>query len=205
MSNKGAYDHLVKLMTLGDSGVGKSSILMRFVDDMFTPAFMSTIGIDYKIKTISHEGKKIKLQMWDTAGQERFRGITNAYYRGAMGIILVYDIGDEKSFRNIRTWLQTIEAHGADSVEKILLGNKIDMRKEDPGGEYVKFDKAQELAKTFNMEAFEVSAKTGEGINEAFDCIVRNIKKSLLVMDPLPTKTIIPTATPNDNKACCNK
>eukprot|EP01097_Dermamoeba_algensis_P006746 TRINITY_DN420_c0_g1_i4.p1 TRINITY_DN420_c0_g1~~TRINITY_DN420_c0_g1_i4.p1 ORF type:complete len:135 (-),score=16.19 TRINITY_DN420_c0_g1_i4:474-878(-) len=98
---KGAYDYLIKLLLIGDSGVGKSCLLLRFSDDSFTPSFITTIGIDFKIRTIELDGKKIKLQIWDTAGQERFRTITTAYYRGAMGILLVYDVTDEKSFGSI--------------------------------------------------------------------------------------------------------
>src|SRR5437870_1657260 len=98
----GTYDLLIKLLLIGDSGVGKSCLLLRFSDNTFTPSFMTTIGIDFKIKTIDIDGKRIKLQIWDTAGQERFRTITMGYYRGAMGVMLVYDSTDEQSFQNIR-------------------------------------------------------------------------------------------------------
>ena len=104
-----AYDYLFKLLLIGDSGVGKTCLLFRFAEDAFNPTFISTIGIDFKIRTIELDGKKVKLQIWDTAGQERFRTITTAYYRGAMGIMLVYDITDEKSFNNIKTWMRNIE------------------------------------------------------------------------------------------------
>lgn len=106
---------LIKLLLIGDSGVGKSCLLLRFSDDSFTPSFITTIGIDFKIRTITLDGKRIKLQIWDTAGQERFRTITTAYYRGAMGILLVYDVTDEKSFGNIRNWVKNIEQHASES------------------------------------------------------------------------------------------
>eukprot|EP00002_Diphylleia_rotans_P027354 TRINITY_DN5481_c0_g1_i2.p1 TRINITY_DN5481_c0_g1~~TRINITY_DN5481_c0_g1_i2.p1 ORF type:complete len:111 (+),score=18.16 TRINITY_DN5481_c0_g1_i2:82-414(+) len=96
-----SYDHLIKLLLIGDSGVGKSSLLMRFCEDTFSPNFITTIGIDFKIRNVDMDGKRIKLQIWDTAGQERFRTITTAYYRGAMGIMLVYDVSEEKSFSSI--------------------------------------------------------------------------------------------------------
>lgn len=95
------YDFLIKLLLIGDSGVGKSCCLLRFSEDSFTPSFITTIGIDFKIRTIELDGKKVKLQIWDTAGQERFRTITTAYYRGAMGILLVYDVTDERSFNSV--------------------------------------------------------------------------------------------------------
>ena len=124
---KKSYDLLFKLLLIGDSGVGKTCILFRFSDDAFNTTFISTIGIDFKIKTIELRGKKIKLQIWDTAGQERFHTITTSYYRGAMGIMLVYDIANAKSFDNIAKWLRTIQEHANTDVEKMILGNKCDM------------------------------------------------------------------------------
>uniref|UniRef100_A0A3B3R0D7 Ras-related protein Rab-13 n=1 Tax=Paramormyrops kingsleyae TaxID=1676925 RepID=A0A3B3R0D7_9TELE len=121
------YDYLFKLLLIGDSGVGKTCVLFRFSEDAFNSTFISTIGIDFKIRTIELDGKKIKLQIWDTAGQERFRTITTAYYRGAMGIMLVYDITNEKSFDNIKNWIRNIEEHASADVEKMVLGNKCDV------------------------------------------------------------------------------
>eukprot|EP01027_Heterolobosea_sp_BB2_P006112 GEZU01009267.1.p1 GENE.GEZU01009267.1~~GEZU01009267.1.p1 ORF type:complete len:171 (-),score=18.98 GEZU01009267.1:492-1004(-) len=121
------YDYLIKLLLIGDSGVGKSCLLLRFSDDSFTTSFITTIGIDFKIRTIELDGKRIKLQIWDTAGQERFRTITTAYYRGAMGILLTYDVTDEGSFANVRNWMKNIEQHATENVNKILLGNKCDL------------------------------------------------------------------------------
>jgi GTPase SAR1 family protein len=95
------YNLQIKLLLIGDSGVGKSCCLLRFSEDSFTPSFITTIGIDFKIRTIDLDGKRVKLQIWDTAGQERFRTITTAYYRGAMGILLVYDVTDERSFSSM--------------------------------------------------------------------------------------------------------
>ena len=99
--------------------MGKSCLLLRFSDDSFTTSFITTIGIDFKIKKLALDGKCCKLQIWDTAGQERFRTITNAYYRGAMGILLVYDVTDEGSFANIRNWMRNIEQNASDSVNKV--------------------------------------------------------------------------------------
>ncbi|XP_062998934.1 ras-related protein Rab-8B-like isoform X3 [Elgaria multicarinata webbii] len=121
------YDYLFKLLLIGDSGVGKTCLLFRFTEDDFNNTFISTIGIDFKIRTIELDGKKIKLQIWDTAGQERFRTITTAYYRGAMGIMLVYDITNEKSFDNIENWITNVKEHASSDVEGMILGNKCDM------------------------------------------------------------------------------
>ena len=102
-------DTKLKILLIGDSGAGKSSILQRFSDDCFAATFITTIGVDFRIKTIDIRGERIKLQIWDTAGQERFHTITTSYYRGAMGIMLVYDITNAKSFDNIAKWLRTIQ------------------------------------------------------------------------------------------------
>jgi len=103
------YDYLFKLLLIGDSGVGKSCLLLRFADDTYTESYISTIGVDFKIRTIQLDGKTIKLQIWDTAGQERFRTITSSYYRGAHGIIVVYDTTEAETFNNVKQWLHEID------------------------------------------------------------------------------------------------
>ncbi|CDS42331.1 ras protein rab 8b [Echinococcus multilocularis] len=154
------YDYLFKLLLIGDSGVGKTSLLFQFTEEQFNATFIATIGIDFKIRTIDVEGKKIKLQIWDTAGQERFRTITTAYYRGAMGIMLVYDITQYQSFRNIKQWLTNIDDHANSDVERMLLGNKCDMVSQ----RQVTKEEAQEFAKNHNIEFLETSAKEGENL-----------------------------------------
>merc|ERR1719375_307170 len=120
------YDHLFKLVLIGDSGVGKSCLLQRFADDAFTDSYITTIGVDFRFKTIPVDKKTIKLQIWDTAGQERFRTITSAYYRGADGIIMVYDTTDRESFDHIDSWVQEVDKYATDGTCKILVGNKCD-------------------------------------------------------------------------------
>eukprot|EP00343_Euplotes_focardii_P012513 CAMPEP_0205833658 /NCGR_PEP_ID=MMETSP0206-20130828/50164_1 /ASSEMBLY_ACC=CAM_ASM_000279 /TAXON_ID=36767 /ORGANISM="Euplotes focardii, Strain TN1" /LENGTH=234 /DNA_ID=CAMNT_0053140251 /DNA_START=25 /DNA_END=729 /DNA_ORIENTATION=+ len=209
MARNASYDFLIKLLLIGDSGVGKSCILLRFSDDSFTASFITTIGIDFKIKTIELDGKRIKLQIWDTAGQERFRTITTAYYRGAMGILLVYDVTDEQSFQNIRNWIRNIEQHAADNVDKVLVGNKCDMVSmkvvETARGQaieqhaadnvdkvlvgnkcdmvsmkVVETARGQALGEEYGIQFFETSAKSNINVTEAFTDIAKSIKKRLM-------------------------
>jgi Ras-related protein Rab-8A len=121
------YDYLIKLMLIGDSAVGKSSLLLRYSDDTFNLSEMSTNGIDFKLRTIDMDGKKIKLHLLDTAGRESFRTITSAHYRNAMGFLLVFDVTKEDSFKNITDWLRNIEKHTTGTTNKLLLGNKCDL------------------------------------------------------------------------------
>ncbi|CAH0384117.1 unnamed protein product [Bemisia tabaci] len=166
------YDYLFKLLLIGDSGVGKTCVLFRFSEDAFNSTFISTIGIDFKIRTIDMDGKKIKLQIWDTAGQERFRTITTAYYRGAMGIMLVYDITNEKSFDNIKNWIRNIEENASADVEKMLLGNKCEL--EDRRA--VSKERGEQLAIEYGIKFMEISAKNSINVEEAFFTLARDIR-----------------------------
>lgn len=167
------YDYLFKLLLIGDSGVGKTCLLFRFSDDAFNKNFIATIGIDFKVRTVDIEGRKIKLQIWDTAGQERFRTITTAYYRGAMGIFLVYDISDEKTFDNIKTWMRNIEDNAAPDVEKMILANKCDRENK----RQVSKEKGQSLAVRHGVKFYETSAQSGVNVEEAFMTMAADIKR----------------------------
>ncbi|VDP13986.1 unnamed protein product [Soboliphyme baturini] len=156
-------DYLFKLLLIGDSGVGKSCLLLRFADDTYTDSYISTIGVDFKIRTIELDGKTIKLQIWDTAGQERFRTITSSYYRGAHGIIVVYDITDEESFNNVKLWLQEIERYACENVNKLLVGNKCDMTQKRA----VEHDTAKEYADQLGIPFLETSAKNSTNVEQA--------------------------------------
>ncbi|KAK2854356.1 hypothetical protein Q5P01_007017 [Channa striata] len=169
------YDYLLKLLLIGDSGVGKTCLLFRFSEDAFNTTFISTIGIDFKIRTIELDGKKIKLQIWDTAGQERFRTITTAYYRGAMGIMLVYDITNEKSFDNIRNWIRNIEEHASSDVERMVLGNKCDINDK----RQVSKERGEKLAIDYGIKFLETSAKSSINVEEAFYTLARDIMSRL--------------------------
>lgn len=180
-SKRQDYDYLIKLLLIGDSGVGKSCLLLRFAEDSFTSSFITTIGIDFKIKKVLIDGKWVKLQIWDTAGQERFRTITSAYYRGAMGILLVYDVTDEASFTNIRNWMKNIEQHASDNVVKVLVGNKSDM---DESKRAVSYSRGQALADEFKLQFFETSAKNNINVDQVFQSIARDIMMRLRDVAP---------------------
>ena len=162
-------------MLIGDSGVGKSCLLLRFADDTYTESYISTIGVDFKIRTIYDQGKTIKLQIWDTAGQERFKTITSSYYRGAHGIIVVYDITDQMSFNNVRQWLQEIARYANESVTTLLVGNKCDLHTKRT----VPYETGKELAEATGLRFLETSARDATNVEECFLVMVRAIHASL--------------------------
>lgn len=163
------YDYLFKLLIIGDAGVGKSSLLLRFADDTFTTAYINTIGVDFKIRTIEYNGQKIKLQIWDTAGQERFRTITATYYRGTHGVIVVYDVTDKDSFDNVRRWMTEIDnncdTQSPDSnVNRVLVGNKCDLVHDIA----VQREEAEAFAAGLKVPHFWTSAKSNSDVEEMF-------------------------------------
>ncbi|XP_034446155.1 ras-related protein ORAB-1 isoform X1 [Hippoglossus hippoglossus] len=200
------YDYLFKLLLIGDSGVGKSCLLLRFADDTYTESYISTIGVDFKIRTIELDGKTIKLQIvrdagspgrelissatwwlclcmtssalfyqWDTAGQERFRTITSSYYRGAHGIIVVYDVTDQESFNNVKQWLQEIDRYASENVNKLLVGNKCDLTTK----KVVDYTTAKEFADNLGIPFLETSAKSATNVEQAFMTMAAEIKKRM--------------------------
>ena len=163
--------HCFKILTIGESGVGKTCILRRFVDNKFLKNHLATIGIDFKTKNIEIDGTPIKLKIWDTAGQERFRNITNQYYKGADGIILVFDVTDQKSFEKIKEWMSQIKANTqADQIGLVLLGNKCDIEPRT-----ISKNDGEELGKELGIEYYETSAMKGDGIAQAFEFLAKNI------------------------------
>mmetsp|Transcript_11607 Transcript_11607/g.16472 ORF Transcript_11607/g.16472 Transcript_11607/m.16472 type:complete len:203 (-) Transcript_11607:197-805(-) len=166
------YDYLFKLLLIGDSGVGKSCLLLRFADDTYTESYISTIGVDFKIRTIDLDTKTVKLQIWDTAGQERFRTITSSYYRGAHGIIVVYDVTDRDSFTNVKQWLHEIERYACENVNKLLVGNKSDLESKRA----IPAEEAKEFADSLGIDFLETSAKNAENVEKAFMMMASQIK-----------------------------
>ncbi|KAH8371296.1 hypothetical protein KR093_006827 [Drosophila rubida] len=158
------FDYMFKLLIIGNSSVGKTSFLFRYADDSFTSAFVSTVGIDFKVKTVFRHDKRVKLQIWDTAGQERYRTITTAYYRGAMGFILMYDVTNEDSFNSVQDWVTQIKTYSWDNAQVILVGNKCDMEDQ----RVISFERGRQLADQLGVEFFETSAK--ENVNVKVSC-----------------------------------
>ncbi|XP_030112630.3 ras-related protein Rab-3A [Taeniopygia guttata] len=181
------FDYMFKILIIGNSSVGKTSFLFRYADDSFTPAFVSTVGIDFKVKTIYRNDKRIKLQIWDTAGQERYRTITTAYYRGAMGFILMYDITNEESFNAVQDWSTQIKTYSWDNAQVLLVGNKCDMEDE----RVVSSEKGRQLAEHLGFEFFEASAKDNINVKQTFerlvDIICEKMSESLDTADPAVT------------------
>ncbi|XP_037105390.1 ras-related protein Rab-3A-like isoform X2 [Syngnathus acus] len=162
------FDYMFKLLIIGNSSVGKTSFLFRYADDSFSNSFVSTVGIDFKVKTVYRNDKRIKLQIWDTAGQERYRTITTAYYRGAMGFILMYDITNEESFNAVQDWATQIKTYSWDNAQVIMVGNKCDLDEE----RVVAPEKGKHLADQLGFEYYEASAKENVNVRQVFERLV---------------------------------
>ncbi|KAJ8460855.1 hypothetical protein OPV22_033781 [Ensete ventricosum] len=177
------YDYLFKLLLIGDSGVGKSCLLLRFADDSYIESYISTIGVDFKIRTVDQDGKTIKLQIWDTAGQERFRTITSSYYRGAHGIIVVYDVTDQESFNNVKQWL-----------------NEIDRA--------VSYETGKAFADEIGIPFLETSAKDSTNVEKAFMTMAADIKNRMASQPTMnaskPTTVQMRGQPVASNSSCCS-
>uniref|UniRef100_A0A0D9WBT7 Uncharacterized protein n=1 Tax=Leersia perrieri TaxID=77586 RepID=A0A0D9WBT7_9ORYZ len=201
------YDYLFKLLLIGDSSVGKSCLLLRFADDSYVDTYISTIGVDFKIRTIELDGKTVKLQIWDTAGQERFRTITSSYYRGAHGIIIVYDVTDMESFNNVKQWLSEIDRYASDSVCKLLVGNKCDLVE----SKVVDTEEAKAFAESLGISFLETSAKESINVEEAFLTMSSEIKKRMGTQPAVERKPTVhvhlrgqPIQQNSTSSSCCS-
>ncbi|KAG6483861.1 hypothetical protein ZIOFF_060647 [Zingiber officinale] len=207
-------DYLFKLLLIGDSGVGKSCLLLRFADDSYLESYISTIGVDFKIRTVEQDGKTVKLQipvssvemlvLWDTAGQERFRTITSSYYRGAHGIIVVYDVTDQESFNNVKQWLNEIDRYASDNVNKLLVGNKCDLAE----NKVVSYETAKAFADEIGIPFLETSAKNATNVEQAFMAMtgaIRNRMASQPAMNNGKPPTVQIRGQPvNQKSSCCS-
>uniref|UniRef100_A0A0N5B212 small monomeric GTPase n=2 Tax=Strongyloides papillosus TaxID=174720 RepID=A0A0N5B212_STREA len=161
----------LKVLVIGESGVGKSSLMLRFVDDTFNPNITATIGVDFRVTTVNINGDQVKIAIWDTAGQERFRTLTPSYYRGAHGVICVYDVSSRTTFNKLEHWIQEIDTYCTkNEAIRMLIGNQIDKPYRE-----VSREEGLSFAKRNKMLFIEASAKTKEGVNMAFEELIEKI------------------------------
>ena len=202
-------DVRLKILILGDSNVGKTSLLLNYTDNYFPDSHVSTIGIDYKIKTITIKDIEVKIQLWDTSGQERFRSLTHTFLKDANGIAFVYDITNKKSFEGVKEWIKDAEINGS-GFEKILIGNKIDLE----GKREVSSDFLKKYCNKKKIQTFETSAKTSINVNKAFDYLVNLIikdksKEEIIAQFGEKENTINISRKKSDSKSskkeCCKK
>ena len=167
------YDYIFKVLLVGNSDVGKSSLILRYVDQIWNDVFVPTIGVDFKVKSLEIENKSIKLQIWDTAGQERFRNVISSYFKGAHGILLIFDITSRDSFKELENWLAEVEKNASTQIlkiligKKILIGNKCDLEEERE----ISKDEGEAFAMRNGMQYIETSAKINTNVNEAFEAL----------------------------------
>lgn len=182
----GDYDYLIKFLALGDSGVGKTSFLYQYTDGKFNSKFITTVGIDFREKRVVYRsngpdgiagrGQRVHLQLWDTAGQERFRSLTTAFFRDAMGFLLLFDLTNEQSFLNVRNWISQLQIHAyCENPDIVMCGNKSDL--EDQRA--VKEEEAKEFAEKYGIPYFETSAADGINVNKAVETLLDLIMKRM--------------------------
>uniref|UniRef100_A0A3Q0SE42 Ras-related protein Rab-19 n=1 Tax=Amphilophus citrinellus TaxID=61819 RepID=A0A3Q0SE42_AMPCI len=212
------FDFLFKLILIGDSNVGKTCVVQNFKSGIFSEKQQNTIGVDFTVRTLDIEGRKVKMQVWDTAGQERFRTITQSYYRSAHGAMITYDITRRATFDSVKHWIKEVELYGAANVVLILIGNKCDLEQE----RQVQFQEACSLAKERGiLAALETSAKGSQNVDEAFMVMARellsrnglnvqhedlenkNTPRVLLRANSRPVIDTISAYTQPEKKSCC--
>ncbi|KHN78062.1 Ras-related protein Rab-11A [Toxocara canis] len=205
------YAYLFKVVLIGDSGVGKSNLLSRFTRNEFSLESKSTIGVEFATRTIQVDGKKVKAQIWDTAGQERYRAVTSAYYRGAVGALLVYDIAKHITYENIEKWLKELRDHAEQNIVVMLVGNKTDLRHLRA----VPTEEARAYAESNHLSFIETSALECTNVDAAFTTILTEIYKSVSVkqigkvdlaaISPVSSNRILLSSTvePRSKRQCC--
>ena len=172
-NNANGYDMIFKIVLIGDTSVGKTNILSKYLTDEFDAKSKATVGVEFGVKNFKIENNIVKVQIWDTAGEERYRSITNAYYKGAKGSLLVYDITNKKSFENVEKWISDLKANADEDISMILLGNKTDL--EDK--RVVTTEEGKNKAEFYNLTFMETSALNGNNIQEAFNELIMDVYK----------------------------
>ena len=199
----------LKIVVIGESGVGKTSITRRVCDGVFEPNFTPTVGVEFKTIEREYNGQLVKLQLWDTAGQERFRSISKAYFRNAVGALVVFDITNHQSFENVSSWIQDFEVLGCPGAEMLLVGNKTDLEEDRTVSE----QEIQHFASSHNIDYLQTSSYDGHNIEETFIRLMNNIMIRVLSGDftipniqaqtpPVPIMTPTASAAP-ESKSCC--
>ncbi len=191
-------EFLYKILLLGDTQVGKSSFLMRYIDNTFQESYLSTVGLDFKVKNVQlDDGNTYRVQIWDTAGQDRFHAITRNYFKNAHGIILIYDVTLIESFHNVKNWIKQIKEEVTDKVSIILAGNKIDMEEKRK----VSKEEGEKMAADYGLKFYECSAKTGENVEEAFKDIVTKTVENFSKIDEKEATKL--KNKKGEKKGCC--
>ncbi|KAI8349634.1 GTP-binding protein [Choanephora cucurbitarum] len=176
MISEDAYDYLFKIVIIGDSGVGKSNLLLRYTSDEFMEDSRSTIGVEFATKSLKINDSFVKAQIWDTSGQERYKAITSAFYRGAVGALLVYDVTRKSSFEHVNQWLKELREHTEDTIPLVLIGNKLDLANTNRA---VSTDLAKQFATDANMLFFETSAYDATNVTMAFETMFDHVYQEL--------------------------
>ena len=171
--NPNGYDMIFKIVLIGDTSVGKTNILSKYLTDEFDPESKATVGVEFGTKNFKIENNIVKVQIWDTAGQERYRSITNAYYKGAKGALLVYDITNKKSFDNLDRWISDLKTNGDEKISIVLLGNKSDLESQ----RVISTEEGKNKAELFKFAFMETSALNGNNIEKAFDELIKEVYK----------------------------
>mmetsp|Transcript_4078 Transcript_4078/g.6002 ORF Transcript_4078/g.6002 Transcript_4078/m.6002 type:complete len:203 (-) Transcript_4078:3991-4599(-) len=175
MAGSGEAINSFRLLLIGETAVGKTSLMMQYADETFPQIFVTTVGIDFKRKTLDIDGKEITLEIWDTAGQERFQSITTAYLRGAHAIMVCYDVTNRDSFEKVENWIHKIDSYSNVDVDKVLVGNKCDLEND----RVISTSEGQELACKFGMGFFETSAKENMNVAHAFEHVAKLVSDRL--------------------------
>ena len=196
------YDSKLKLMIIGETKVGKTALITRYTKNTFTGTYLTTIGIDFQVKYVPFEDKRVRLQIWDTAGQERFRNIAKSYFHSSNGFIVVYDISNKDSFEKLNFWIEQIKLNAPENTICILVGNKSDLETE----RQIKKEQGEKLSEQIGMKFFEVSAKDGTNVEEAFQVLVNeimNFAKKNGTINKRSSQVLSTKKTLKEKKNCC--